>query len=82
MQSINLFEQLEQSNTDQTIKVHISFVRFCVFLNLCADTVQAEPKLLEQLSICFFNQFLIDILQERLLSDSVLTQRTALQYFD
>jgi hypothetical protein len=25
---------------------------------------------------------LIDILQERLLSDSVLTQRTALQYFD
>jgi hypothetical protein len=38
--------------------------------------------LVQQLAVCLFNQFLIDILQERLLSDDIMTQRTALQYLE
>lgn len=54
------------------VKAHIEFVKFCAFLNMCADTVQVEPVLVQQLAVCLFNQFLIDILQERFLSDDIM----------
>ena len=77
---LNLFQQIGQSFPAAMLQAHADFVKYCTFFNLCADAVQAEPQLLEQLQVCLFNYFLVDILQPRLLSENPVTKRTALQY--
>lgn len=44
------------------INAHREFVKYCCFLNLVAQTVQMETKLSNQIQVCLFNYFLIDIL--------------------
>ena len=64
------------------VRAHREFVKYCCFLNLVAETVQSEQKLSKQLQVCFFNYFLIDIIQGRLLSDDLPKRRTCLQYIE
>lgn len=45
LESTNLLDQVEQSCSKEMVKAHIEFVKFCAFLNMCADTVQIEPVL-------------------------------------
>jgi len=39
LESTNLLDQVEQSCSKEMVKAHIEFVKFCAFLNMCADTV-------------------------------------------
>ena len=77
---LNLWQQIGQGFPPAMLGAHAEFVKYCTFFNLCADAVSAEHALLEQLQVCLFNYFLVDILQPRLLSENIVTKRTALQY--
>lgn len=59
------------------VAAHEEFVKYCCFINLVAETVQFEPKLIRQLHVCLFNNFLVDCLQARLLAQDLEVKRTA-----
>lgn len=80
--NLDLMTQIKQSFSLEMIRAHCEFVKYACFLNLVAETLQVEPKLSNQLQVCLFNYFLIDIMQPRLLSNDMAKQRTALQYFE
>ena len=66
----------------EMVQAHCEFVKYCCFLNLVAETMQVEPKISKQLQVCFFNYFLIEILQSRILHQNIVVRRTALQYME
>ena len=82
LRHLNLLEQIKQSFGKEMVQAHCEFVKYCSFFNLVAETVQMDSKIGLQLNVCLFNNFLVDILQGRILDSDTLRRRTALQYFE
>ena len=43
--NLNLMQQITQSFSNEIIKAHCDFVKYCCYFNVVAETLQIEPKL-------------------------------------